>query len=60
MAGKAKNMHQRHNFPGGGGGGVGVGDMAPRKRKNLGAKFSERHCLILRPILCKLAIVVLR
>ena len=28
MAGKAKNMHQRHNFPGAGGGGV-VRDMAP-------------------------------
>ena len=42
MDSKAKNMHQRHIFPGEEGkGGSGVRDTAPPSVGNLGAKFSE-------------------
>ena len=39
MAGKAKNVHQRYTFPGGGG--SGVRDMAQLTLGNLEAKFSD-------------------
>ena len=44
MAGKAKNMYQKHTYFPGGGGGVGsrVRDIAPLLLWNLEAKFSEK------------------
>ena len=61
LASKAKNMHQRHTFLGRGGkGGSGVRDMASPSLGNFGAKFPQTSFLILRPILCKSAIVILR